>query len=478
MKKKLITFPNYPIFEISEQAPVVLFNRKVYSIEEEERLDYVGDNFNGAPLIEIGSFEELDGLFLERNQKELNKFKEKYQKEIRNKLVLEFNELDLSQLIYSQLFPFLRGEKYQDKIDDFLSLEKEEKPISKKIDRIDLEKVISKAEDRIRMEKDKIGSIKKENLTETIFGKENQIILNNASHALSKKGKNYSQKLSLNGELFYIKEEEPQRESLKDGTIIYVNSLARKEGFSNIYSGRKGRIIKNLGDDNYRVVFDAGPSGGRYYSTKESLNLREKHFKKIKTSNKMISLNPKDRANKELEERLKLEVLEEEFTREKLIEELSMQDADLIKMKGKKSYEEEKFGFIRPPFLYSEGMMVYEKIAPFIVDYFGDRYLYKNPKVGVLVSKEKNKRGLDSFSEFYLIEDTITKKLCTGNNLIPYGAESQIELIAKRLKKAKDMVTGGFSKDWLNSANRSSLTQLKEYSRLPVIDARTGKRIK
>jgi len=123
-KKDLIK--SHPLFEISKEAPLFIIENSVYSIDTEE-INYEVNNFNGAPLIKVGSLDELDELFLERNSEAIKKVKEEINAEIKKKIFgKQFNNLDLPQRMYKEIFPRLRAESYIENIEELLEIPPEE----------------------------------------------------------------------------------------------------------------------------------------------------------------------------------------------------------------------------------------------------------------------------------------------------------------------------------------------------------------
>ena len=120
------SIPRHPVFEIAEQAPVFLVGDKVYSLGK--GTPQKTDNFyeekkriisTGKPLIEVGDFGSLEALTLDRAQPDLERIGEAYAREAQRDLdVLRSldGDLDVPQLIFKQVFPYLQDGHYIDRV--------------------------------------------------------------------------------------------------------------------------------------------------------------------------------------------------------------------------------------------------------------------------------------------------------------------------------------------------------------------------
>ncbi|MEK6820251.1 MAG: hypothetical protein AABX71_00895, partial [Nanoarchaeota archaeon] len=124
--------PRHPVFEIAEQAPVFLVNGKAYSLGESspqgknnDKDDFYEEKISQlkrtqqkrTSLVEIGDFNSLEALTLDRAKQGISKIGESYvadaRKEIDALKKLD-GELDTPQLIYKLVFPYLQDGHYRD----------------------------------------------------------------------------------------------------------------------------------------------------------------------------------------------------------------------------------------------------------------------------------------------------------------------------------------------------------------------------
>jgi|GEM_PF-3431184 len=417
----------HPVFDLAETAPLFFIKGKVYAVED--RIDYSGDHFNGAPLIQVGDLRELDELFLERADSELEEFKEVYIKDIKKRYIELQNQegLDLAQYLYAKIFPLLTGENYRKKTLENLDIESSEESEEKeriKVNRKELEKLVLEVENKINREKIILleGSKKREakkgkienllGIQENILEEEEEGILlkgiieerdialiDGGCYALSKKGKAYALKLIVEGNTFYLDPKTPESKN---------------------------------------------------FEFEETEQLEEKF-------------------EEGLERILKIEALEEKLTREDIAEELSMQDADLIRMKGAETYEKDNFSFKKLP----NGMYeLNEALSPFIVTCQNKYYIFDKPVVSIRISNVKGEYIPEK--DLYLKNRSYQKGLCMGRNELPH-TKTYEEAIVKYLKKARDMVTGGFAPDWLNEGALPMCTKVEaERLDIPILDVMKG----
>jgi hypothetical protein len=105
----------HPAFELAQQNPVFVLDNVVYTTAD--------GNIKGE-VAEVGKFGELEELALARVGEELEISKQKYVQNLideikRNKT--EREQYDTAQLIVRDIFPYLRIEKIQSKVDELLS---------------------------------------------------------------------------------------------------------------------------------------------------------------------------------------------------------------------------------------------------------------------------------------------------------------------------------------------------------------------
>ncbi|MBP7708553.1 hypothetical protein KA107_02615 [Candidatus Pacearchaeota archaeon] len=243
----------HPVFEMAQEGIVFVVNDKLYGVSTGE----VGENFYDSkkpirrvrkPLVEIGSLDSLEELVSARSSEQLDKMRAKYLAQVKTEL--SFVELaknegsDIPQKIFSQVFPYLRGEQYGGKVLELLAVSKDEKKTTKvktpEIKGLEkhLEQVADKFLGKVReyaaeidleesMEKDEpVEKTKKQKILDSIFSK-SAIGDNYASTSLlgkALKGKNAA---FISGKLYYLTS---TNRSCKDSVVIDGKRYALNTG--------------------------------------------------------------------------------------------------------------------------------------------------------------------------------------------------------------------------------------------------------
>lgn len=163
-------------------------------------------------------------------------------------------------------------------------------------------------------------------------------------------------------------------------------------------------------------------------------------------------ISPEDLENNflaELEKKIKIDSLRENFTRNKIIDLLRTQDKELLSMAGRKKHHGDGFGFIK----HDEDYYVYLDVPSFAIksEENGKYYLFGKSRVGFEVGKYNNRffYNIGMFmiknNNHPLSEDGEDYDgICIGDNDLPTSGEDIGEVIAKRLKKGKQIVMFGY----------------------------------
>jgi|GEM_PF-5576746 len=331
--------PKHPIFEIAQEIPVFVIKNQIYTADEE--IDFSVDNFNGAPLIEIGNLKEIGERYLEKEQEVIENFKENFANRIKPSLTIL--NLDIPQLIYTKILPYFRSSEDQKPI----------APLSLSGKR--LEEIIQFAEEEISS---KVEEIEAENRRE-----------------LSEKRK--QERLS---ELLEVPKEKIKKEPKKE--------ITQKEIFENITEGRDVVFIEN---ETYSLVEE-----GRAYDPKVTIggiplyiqpNPRFKGLEK-KFEGKLIK-------------KLMSDSIKENFTKEKITEELMKQEPDVLAIRGLHKYAEEDFGFRNIEGNY----YVYLNVPAFILNVRRDNYLFDESKVMIPINFDEKDNPLISYSHAFIYQE-------------------------------------------------------------------------
>lgn len=481
--------PKHPVFEIAEQTPVFLVDKKVYSLGKEKVTkdqDHYGIKwvlgFKRRNLVEIGDFNSLEALALDRAQQGIEKIGKDYIKEVQRDLnVLRGLErgLDTPQLIFKQVFPYLQDTHYRDKVSELLGLEKtreavvdlQKKPkVTQRLEKI-ADKVEIEVKGLIKQIKEEgkeptkkiykllalLGHTKPKLYTETsLLGRaldgRNVAIVKGVVYDLVAGTESYKKHVQVDGKKFsLVKGEEPKKEPKTDfevGDKIRMNAGANTYNYTK--EGSEGVIKKYREDGKFRVEFTK-LTGERQEVTDTHDVDKEymENLSEIVVGNKVTVVGGlESKFLFELGKKVRVDALRE-FSRNKIIDLVRTQETELLAMKGKEKYDEGEFGFEKR----DENYYVYLNIPEFgiIKNSGGDDYGYHFPdtKVGALVNIKRGK--LSYGPEIYYTRRGGFNGVCMGGAWLPDKGKDIGGVIAKRLKQVKLMILSGNTSDWYGS---------------------------
>jgi len=294
--------PRHPVFEIAEQSPIFLIDDMIYSVGEKiskkhsDGTDHFnekrGIGYSRKELVEVGDFNSLDALALDRSQPDLERIGEAYasdaEKELRGLKGLD-KDLDLPQLIFKQVFPYLMEDGYQDKVSELLGGEKRKKApanpkkdvkVSRKLEQIADETGIevNKLIEQIRKEDTSLQRSKKDSELDALLG--------------------YKAPRSYEGSSLLGKALDGANVAIIDGAVY------------NLVAGADGSEKQvQIGDQTFSV-----------------------------TEAKRDPSEIEHRFLTELGKKIRIDALEEHLSRDKIIDLLRTQDVELLAMAGKTEY--------------------------------------------------------------------------------------------------------------------------------------------
>jgi len=502
---RIENIPRHPVFEIAEQTPVFLVDDKVYSLSEEKPND--GDNFykqkktvffKRVALTELGDFNSLEAIALDRAQPILEKIGQDFIQETQKTFTsLLDSDLDVPQLIFKYVFPYLRDENSKDKVSELLGESVTNKPIdvsesSKKIksDLTDkLYKIADKIEVKIQKQIDKIeeeGKIplepvkkrsKKQSKLDDLFGYSEEVkikkeytpnsllgkVLDGGNIAivegliydlvLTSEKNQVDKYVQINGQGFELVKkriEEPKPREFEKGTKVKIRSDSKYVG----QSENIGVLQENFtfgGDEHVQVLFEGG-----YHNCYRKIDLEFAEDIKVMAGSTAKGLEEKFLS--ELEKQVKINSLKQHFTREKILDLLRTQDLKLLDIAGKKEYKEEGFGFTQDRV---RNYYAYIDVPSFVIKspFDGNYYLFDKSRVGIGVKKEGDKLRygerlimIDNINHPLTSENVEFKGMCLGNNNLVTSGENNGDIIAKRLRQGKYIAIYGYSSggSWFN----------------------------
>ncbi len=407
----------HPIFELSDQNPVFIINEKVYVAGEayvgSDMPNFFQDKNNKKTLVEIGDINSFDELHYNRESENVSKLSSEYASEVRkrlNSLKSINSDLDVPQMIYRDIFPYLREEKHKNKLLAVFGQKtsKANKDGSSGLKNFpELERII--------------GNICKEvSVIKSEVEKEELVV--------PKKRKNFEKRLD---NLFDYRPRKEYTGNSIFGKAINVTDVV-------LTQGRIYELIPGF-DDDFSIVLN-----GRNYSTGNQLNCVAETEKRYLDS---------------LRRRIKSDSLKENFSKEKINEILGEHDIGLLSIRGKKEYFSDGFGFTMGVNGYDVQYFVYVDLPEFAIksQFDGNYYFFNKSKIGLFVNSS-NSRLISYAPEFFMVENnnhpfiypdyrnsrTDFVKICIGKQPFPTSGKNLGEVIAKRLRTCKNMLMYGY----------------------------------
>jgi len=454
--------PRHPIFEIAEQSPIFLIDGTAYSVgdrvlkRQADKKDHfrkrVNRGYSRKELVEVGDFNSLEGIALDRAELDMEGIRKTYagsvQKKLKSLMKLD-KDLDLSQLIFKQVFPYLMEEGYQDKVSELLGGEKRKKAAANPQKNAKVSQRLEQIADETGIEIDKL--IKQ-----------------------------------INEE-----DKEPVKRSKKQldlDVLLGYKAPGPYEGSSLLGKALDGANVAIIDGAVYNLV--AGADGSE---------------KQVQIGDKIFSVTEAKRGSSEIENRfltelgkkIRIDALEEHLSRDKIIDLLSTQDVELLAMAGKREYDGEGFGFVQK----GGACYAYLEVPAFAIrSQFDDNYyLFEKSRVGIKVWRERGQLGYDTGNGWdksglvaidnnnhpFLHNKTYNfAHFCTGRQSFPTSGKHNGEVIAKRLRRCREMLMFGYTNtDYRDSyklrsngyftQNKTTLSKLKKLG-VPII--RGGRR--
>src|SRR3989344_324931 len=489
----------HPVFEIAEQAPVFLVDDKVYSLGEGTAL--VEDNVyeqkgtirsTRTPLIEVGDFDSLEALALDRAQLDIERTGEAYAKEAQRDLnVLKGldGDLDTPQLIYKLVFPYLQDGHYKERVSELLGVEeKREAPrspqkkgkVSQRLEQI-ADEIETEVKGLIRQieqeEQEPAVRTKKHSKLDALFDYEkpqhhdgnsllgraldgrNIAIVEGEAYDLIVGSDGCKKHVQVDGRRFSLVErEEPKREPK---TEFEVGDEVLGKGS---YEGKKleklkGKVVRvNAGkigvewekDIEGHDCYGSAKGGYGWFVRKENLE----DLSEIVIGNGATAGDLEGRFLIELGKKVRVDALREHLSRDKIIDLLRTKDAELLAMAGRKEYEGEGFGFTQDGNGHYYAYIDFPTMA-IKSEIDKNYYLYDKTKIGVGVCKDRSNLRCDL--DFYMVENNghpyvhVNNKrfaeICQGDatDKMPTSGRDTGEIIAKRLRKMKEVLMFGYT---------------------------------
>ncbi len=424
----------HPLFEFAEDSPVFLVENNVYSITDQKAGDYFsikgkkGRKQKKQSISLAGEASMLDSLFFGRNELHAKDFQKNYVEEI---IKTKFDgvlagELNIPQIIYKQIFPYLRSVDYEGRLKKELVKAKKRKPDlfaetagnkgNSKINYENHKNQLQKNPAPNKQDLDKFVNTIKKNLEEFIV----QIEKENENRVHVQKSR-YDEALA---ELLVGKPAEKKYNSLAD----------KMAGGKNLafVNGAVYELVESPSKNSSCAVID-----GKKFYLKET----------GKKTSEIEQMYLRDYCKK-----TKISALRKYFTDEKIKDLLEKEQGELAMIAGLKEYSEQDFGFIEHRGIY----YVYIDVPAFAIKDPVDKkyYLLDKSRVAFSIFKNTVTGKIQEQGYPFQIDNNghpLLKGhkndfvgLCAGRNYIPRG-KTIWETFALRLRRYREILMYGYA---------------------------------
>jgi thiol-disulfide isomerase/thioredoxin len=398
----------HPIFEMAQENNVFVVGDTVYVAGEKKvkEGDYFSIKGGKYGLIQAGDISSLDELMFAREAPALEELKKKFAGKIQQEIKgMNFTNLDAPQLMYKQLFSYLRANgEYQGKLGALVGMvaempgeEKEHgKQATEEFEKLNATKTLQRAAARIE---DYVASLIKD-----------------------------------------LHKDEKER-SKKDSILDFLFGFVEREKQDSIFANALGMDAAFIDEEVYPLVAEGT---GRHIMVDGRKLYLEERCKTVPETN-MDFLT-------ELGKNIRVATLEQYFTKENITAMVADENAELITFAGLQTYAEEDFGFLP----YRDSYLAFIEVPTFAIkSQFDDRhYLFNKSRLGIQVWADEGE--LDYSDSLIMIDNNNHPfnhnkigdyvDVCVGRQSFPTTGENKSEVISKRLRRGKEMLMFGYAK--------------------------------
>ena len=352
--------------------------------------------------------------------------------------------MDTPQLIFKQVFPYLQDGHYRNKVSELFGIKGKEKVVKKRTS-----KVTRKLED----------------IAGNVSAEVNDLISQIEQEEKASK-KRTSKKNKLDALLAYQE------------TPVYKSSSL----FARVINGKNLAIVNG-------VVYDLVSSNSTNHDSRIQIGKRK--FGVVSNGDGKTK-DLEERFLTELGKKIRISALQQHLSKDKIIDLLKSEDAKLLAMAGRKEYQGEGFGFTQDG---AGDYYAYIEVPAFAIksQFDGNYYFFDKTRVATRVSKSEKSLSYDGSngneSGLVLIDNNnhpflhnqrgSFAELCIGDLSFPTSGKDGGEVIAKRLRRCREMLMFGYTSHDYNSGyrltdngyfdkNRTTLSKLQRL-KVPII---------
>ena len=305
--------------------------------------------------------------------------------------------------------------------------------------------------------------------------------------------------MQIDGKRFsLVKRKEEKREPKTDfevGDRIRMNARANEIGiYSRTRVGSEGKIEGTREDGRYSVRFTK-ITGNYPDDVPVIYRVHRGHMENLEevvVGNRGATASDlEDRFLAELGKKVRVDALRERLSRDRIIDLLRTQDVEFLAMAGREEYKGDGFGFVK----HNGSYYAYIDVPSFAIksQFDGNYYLFDKSRVGIKIGRDGrdlsyggNLVAIDNNNHPFLHNNKGRfAEFCTYKVDFPTSGNHKGEVIAKRLRRCREMVMFGYTgysykysyqltDNGFFDENRTSLATLKKRG-VPIIQGGSRK---
>jgi hypothetical protein len=386
---------HHPIFELAKECPVYLVDGRVYLQTSDKIQDLVKTwlSWGRRSLSDIGSYEDMDELLMNRSYSHMESFRQRYLEKIISRLptMVRIEVIDTPQMIYRDIFPYLSNEVYNDKISELLGKSIGRDGANKNGRKLD--EICSRVIGEFESEKDRI-----------IGSSASPDVYNELRLA------------RLLGDEVNISPK------------ILLSAATKKRNIAL----RKGKVRELIEKEDGRISI-----GGRHFSLGHKLFENDSAVLEREMASEIYKMT-------------RIDTLNIYASKDRIRELLAGRDLSLESIAGSREIDKDGYGFTS----FDGQYYVYVDVPAFAIksQYDNNVYLFSKTRIGIKVMSEKG--SMRYHNEFVMIDNnnhpflhlerSNYARICTGNQSFPDDGSSTGEIISKRLRLCRNLLMYGY----------------------------------
>jgi len=424
--KNLPDIGPHPILELAEGASVFLIDGNVYSSSNgdatEDFVERKGKKTNEKTyLAQLGSFDFFDELYLSRSEQVMDVASLVCEKELESSIELpaKNEDLDLPQIIYREVFPYLANGKFEKEVSSLLGISYEGRE--------------SGASQLGKNKNDSVVLAKIKEINQQIG-----LYLRNVPDldepAPPKGNRNVKEKkLDL---------------LLSEPIIIKARPVDKDAGL--FFKALKGYDLALIDGKIFEMA-----KAKKNSDLEISVSVANTRYELVPSRKTLAELDRLYKFN--LGKKMVSDVLKQYISENKALALFEKQNGVLLSMRDREEYAGDGFGFLK----HDNDYYAYLEVPDFAIksQFDGEHYLFKKSRIGIYVYMDGGRLRYNS--SFYMIDNNNHPfvhnqkgpfvSICTASQSFPSSGKTEGEVIAKRLRRCRELLMFAYTGDRYNS---------------------------